>query len=305
MMPLLLEVLMHRRTFLGTSAALAAAPALSAQATNGYRYKLRYAPRIGFVSNLSIPEQLELYARNGFQQFEYNGLPSQPKESIAAIRKKMDELSMSMGVFVVNRGGWKPTAMGDRGGHKEFLEDCRNAVDLHKLVRNECATVTSGLSVPHLTFAQQTQNAVEVLKRASDIAAGVDMVLVLEPLNWKVDHAGYFVSYIEHAGEIIGTVDRPNVKILFDIYHQQITEGNLINHIRHYYELIGYFQTGDVPGRREPYSGEINFQNVFKAIHDLGFKGIIGMEHGLTVPGMDGLMKCFESYRKADDFPVS
>jgi hydroxypyruvate isomerase len=129
-------------------------------------------------------------------------------------------------------------------------------------------------------------------------------VLVLEPLNWKVDHAGYFVSYIEHAAEIIGNVDRPNVKILFDIYHQQITEGNLINHIRHYSELIGYFQTGDVPGRNEPYSGEINFQNVFKAIYELGFKGIIGMEHGLTVKGMPGLMKCFDAYKRADQFEV-
>ncbi len=296
---------MDRRAFLGTSAALAASPALQGQSGGGYRYKLRYAPRIGFVGNLSIPDQLDLYARNGFLQFEFNGLPSRPMDEITAIRKKMDELSMSMGVFVVNRGGWKPTSMGDRGGHKEFLEDCRKAVEIHKVVRNECATVTSGLSVPHLTFAQQTANSVEVLKRASDIVAGTSMVLVLEPLNWKVDHAGYFVSYIEHAGEIIGAVDRPNVKILFDIYHQQITEGNLINHIRHYYELIGYFQSGDVPGRREPYTGEINYQGVFNAIYDLGYKGLIGMEHGLSGQGMDGLMKCFEAYRKADDFPTS
>lgn len=295
---------MDRRSFFGAASALAAAPALSAQTAAAPKFKLRYAPRMGFLRDLNVLQHLELYAKHGFLQFEFNGLPSLPMDEITAMRKKMDELSMSMGVFVVNRGGWKPTAMGDRGGHKEFLEDVRRAVDIHKVVRNECATVTSGLSVPHLSFAQQTQNAVEVLKRASDIVAGTDMVLVLEPLNWKVDHAGYFVSYIEHAGEIIGAVDRPNIKILFDIYHQQITEGNLINHIRHYYELIGYFQSGDVPGRQEPYTGEINYQNVFKAIYQLGFKGMIGMEHGLSVQGMDGLMKCFDAYRKADDFSV-
>ncbi|MCZ2155431.1 MAG: TIM barrel protein, partial [Bryobacterales bacterium] len=256
------------------------------------------------VQGLPIPRQLELYAQNGFQQFEYNGLPSRSPEEVREIRKKMDELGMSMGVFVVNRGGWKPTAMGDKGGHKEFLEDVVRAVELHKVIRNECATVTSGLAVPHLTQTEQTHNAIEVLKRASDIASGTNLVLVLEPLNWKVDHAGYFVSYIEHAAEIIGSVDRPNVKILFDLYHQQITEGNLINHIRHYYEFIGYFQVGDVPGRKEPYTGEINFQNVFKAIYDLGFKGLIGMEHGLSVQGMPGLMKCFEAYKKADQFEV-
>lgn len=295
---------MDRRAFMGATAALSAAPSLAAQATPAQPLKLRYAPRVGFVGGMSIPEQLELYAKNGFLQFEYNGLPSRSPEEVAAIRKKMDELSMSMGVFVVNRGGWKPTAMGDRGGHKEFLEDCHRAVELHKVIRNECATVTSGLQVPNLSVAEQTRNSIEVLKRASDIVAGTDLVLVLEPLNWKVDHAGYFVSYIEHAAEIIGGVDRPNVKILFDIYHQQITEGNLINHIKHYYELIGYFQVGDVPGRREPYTGEINYQMVFKAIYDLGFKGIIGMEHGLSGQGMDGLMKCFDAYRRADQFPT-
>jgi hydroxypyruvate isomerase len=172
------------------------------------------------------------------------------------------------------------------------------------MVRNEAATVTSGLQVPHLTFAQQTANAIDALKRASDIVGSTDLMLVLEPLNWKVDHAGYFVQYSEHAGEIIGGVDRPNVKILFDIYHQQISEGNLINHIRHYYELIGYFQVGDVPGRNEPYSGEINYQNVFKAIYDLGFKGIVGMEHGLSDKGPGGLKKCFDAYWKADQFPT-
>lgn len=288
----------------GASSLVPGTASLAAQATAPHKYKLRYAPRIGLLQGLTVPQQLEVYAKNGFFQFEYNGLPSQSPTEIQAIRRKMDELKMSMGVFVVNRGGWKPTAMGDRGGHKEFLEDVARAVDLHKVVGNECATVTSGLAVPHLTQTQQTQNAIEVLKRASDLVAGTKLILVLEPLNWKVDHAGYFVSYIEHAAEIIGGVDRPNVKILFDIYHQQITEGNLINHIRHYYELIGYFQTGDVPGRNEPYSGEINFQNVFKAIHELGFKGIIGMEHGLTAKGMPGLMKCFDAYKRADQFEV-
>lgn len=303
---------MKRRGFLERSMVGAGAVALAqggasvaqAQTATPYKYKLRYAPRIGLLQGLTVPQQLEVYAKNGFLQFEFNGLPGQSSEEIKAIRQKMDQLNMSMGVFVVNRGGWKPTAMGDRGGHKEFLEDVTRAVELHKIVRNECATVTSGLAVPHLTQTQQTENAIDVLKRASDIVSGTKLVLVLEPLNWKVDHAGYFVSYIEHAAEIIGNVDRPNVKILFDIYHQQITEGNLINHIRHYSELIGYFQTGDVPGRNEPYSGEINFQNVFKAIYELGFKGIIGMEHGLTVKGMPGLMKCFDAYKRADQFEV-
>jgi hydroxypyruvate isomerase len=245
---------------------------------------------------------MEIYAEAGFTAFEYNGLPNHTPREVEAFRKKMDDLKLSMGVFVVNRGGWRPTALPDRSGHGRFLEDMKRAVELHKMIGNECATATSGLGVPHLTFAQQTQNCVEALKRAAEIVEKTKLTLVLEPLNHKVDHAGYFVSYIEHAGEIIGSVGHPQVKILFDIYHQQITEGNIINHIQQYWDLIGYFQIGDVPGRKEPGTGELNYQNIFKAIHAKGYRGLLGGEHGLATPGMDGLKKAFAAYRKADDW---
>lgn len=288
-----------RRNLFG--AALAAPSLLPAQKA-AHKFKLRYAPRIGYVTNLPVPRQLEIYAENGFTAFEYNGLPSHSPSEIESFRKKMDELRMSMGVFVVNRGGWKPTALPDRSGHGRFLEDVKKGIEIHKIIGNECATVTSGLQVPNLTFAQQTHNCIEALKRAAELVERTNMVLVLEPLNHKVDHAGYFVSYIEHAGEIIGGVNHPRVKILFDMYHQQITEGNIINHIDQYWDLIGYFQVGDVPGRKEPYTGEMNYQNIFKAIHAKGYKGMLGGEHGLSVPGMEGLKKCFDAYRKADSW---
>ncbi|MBL8215875.1 MAG: TIM barrel protein [Bryobacterales bacterium] len=288
-----------RRNLFG--AALAAPSLMQAQKAT-HKFKLRYAPRIGYVNNLPVPRQLEIYAENGFTAFEYNGLPSHSPAEIATFRKKMDELQMSMGVFVVNRGGWKPTALPDRSGHGRFLEDVKRGIEIHKIIGNECATVTSGLQVPNLTFAQQTSNCIEALKRAAELVEKTKMVLVLEPLNHKVDHAGYFVSYVEHAGEIIGGVNHPQVKILFDMYHQQITEGNIINHIDQYWDLIGYFQVGDVPGRKEPYTGEMNYQNIFKAIHAKGYKGMLGGEHGLSVPGMEGLKKCFDAYRKADSW---
>ncbi|MBI3279026.1 MAG: TIM barrel protein [Acidobacteria bacterium] len=284
---------MHRRSALAAPAMAGAAP------PPPHDYHLRYAPRVGLAQG-PIPRQLEIYAEWGFRAFEYNGLPRHSFEEIASFRKKMDELKMAMGVFVVNRGGWRPVAMADKGGHGRFLEDVRKAVEIHKIIGNECATVTSGLRVEHLTFAQQTQSAIDVLKRASDIVEKTRLMLVLEPLNEKVDHAGYFVVYSEHAAEIIGAVNHPQVKILFDMYHQQISEGNIINNIAHYWDLIGYFQVGDVPGRREPYTGEMNYQNIFKSIHAKGYKGILGMEHGLSISGEAGLRKCFEAYRKAD-----
>lgn len=284
-----------RRTLL---AATAAAPFLRAQSAAPFR--LRYAPRIGWVQGLPVAQQLELYARAGFAAFEYNGLPSHSMNEIEQIRKKRDELKMAMGVFVVNRGGWRPVALPDKSGHARFLEDVRKGVEIHKIMENECATVTSGLSVPHLSFAQQTRNCIEALKRAAEIVEKTPMVLVLEPLNHKVDHAGYFVVYSEHAGEIIGGVNHPQVKILFDMYHQQISEGNIINHIDQYWDLIGYFQTGDVPGRREPYTGEMNYQNIFRHLRSKGYKGLIGLEHGMSQPGEAGFQKVVEAYRRAD-----
>lgn len=292
---------MKRRQFFQTASAAAATASLAAAAPAPFNYHLRYAPRIGLAGGrIPVPQQLEKYAEWGFRAFEYNGLPSHSTAEIESFRKKMDELKMAMGVFVVNSGGWKGGAMCDKTFHAQFLKDVERAVQIHSIIGNECATVCSGLMVPNLSHDEQTLNCIDVLKRAADIVGNSKLVLVLEPLNIRVDHAGYFVVFSDHAAHIMRQVNSPQVKILFDIYHQQISEGNVINHIRQNWDQIGYFQVGDVPGRREPYTGEINYQNVFKAIHEKGFKGIIGMEHGLSVPGEAGLTKCFEAYRKAD-----
>jgi hydroxypyruvate isomerase len=292
--------LVNRRHWLAAAAGAACAGALRAQSPPAF--KLRYAPRIGWLQGMPVVQQLDMYAKAGFQAFEYNGLPNHSMKEIEEFRKKRDQLKMAMGVFVVNRGGWRPTALPDRSGHARFLEDMRKAVEIHRVMGNECATATSGLGVPHLTFAQQTENCKEVLKRAAEMLDKTNMTLVLEPLNHKVDHAGYFVVYSEHAGEIIAAVNHPRLKILFDMYHQQISEGNIINHIDQYWDLIGYFQTGDVPGRREPYTGEMNYQNIFRHIHKKGYKGLLGLEHSMSENGEAGFRKVVEAYRKADSF---
>ncbi|BDC49303.1 hypothetical protein F183_A16190 [Bryobacterales bacterium F-183] len=298
--------MISRRNLLTTTAgALAAATAAAPLSAAEAPFKLRYGPHVGWLNPEPPVRQLEIFAQAGFSAFEYNGLPSRTPQQCEEIRRKMDDLKMSMGTFVVNRGGWRQTAMPDRGPHRMFLEDVRRAVELHKIVGNEVATVTSGLGVANITFEQQTRNCVDVLKRAAEIVEKSRLVLVLEPLNLKVDHAGYFVVYSEHAAEIIGQVNHPQVKILFDCYHQQISEGNIINNINNYYDMIGYFQTGDVPGRKEPYTGEMNYQNIFKALYKRGYKGIIGLEHGMLNPGIEGFQKVTAAYREADRFATS
>ncbi len=97
-------------------------------------------------------------------------------------------------------------------------------------------------------------------------------------------------------------MDSPACKILFDVYHQQIQEGNLIPNIDACWEEIGYFQMGDNPGRKEPTTGEINYKNIFKHIHQKGFKGVLGMEHGNSMPGSKGEQAVIDAYVSCDDF---
>lgn len=288
---------MQRRNLLAAAALLR----LPAFAAPRHTYHLRYAPHVRDME-ISAEKQLEVFADQGFTAFEYNRLPKRTDAEIASLAKVKERLGMAMGVFVVNRGGWQPSALVDTRFHKDFFDDVKRAVEIHKIIGNECATVTSGLSVPGLSYTQQTTNCIEALKRAGDLVARTKMVLVLEPLNVRVDHAGYFVVRSDHGAEIIANVSHPNVKLLFDAYHQQISEGDLIHHIRQHYPHIGYLQAGDVPGRKEPGTGEINYRNVFKAVHDLGYRGIIGMEHGWSKPGIEGMIEGFEQYRKADNW---
>lgn len=293
---------MNRRDLLLAPAAWAAlAQSSNAQSPNPFR--LRYAPSMGWLGgSVSVTDHMKIYADAGFTGFEYNGLPRHSYAEIENFRKVRDSLKLSMGTMVVNRGGWRPPAICDRAAHATFFEDVKKAVEIHKIMENEVATVTSGLAVPNVSFEQLTNACVDALKRAAEMVEKTKLVLVLEPLNHKVDHAGYFVVYSEHAAEIIGRTNHPQIKILFDMYHQQISEGNIINHIRQYYNLIGYFQTGDNPGRKEPYTGEMNYQNIFKSIHAQGYKGLIGLEHGMSQPGMEGFKKVTAAYRMADSW---
>jgi hydroxypyruvate isomerase len=153
-----------------------------------------------------------------------------------------------------------------------------------------------------LAEGYQTANVIELLRRCAEIFEPHGMVMVLEPLNWFANHGGVFLQGSPQAYALCKAVDSPSCKILFDIYHQQITEGNLIVNIDQCWDEIGYFQSGDNPGRKEPGTGEINYLNVFKHIHSKGFDGIVGMEHGNSKPGKEGDMAVIEAYREVDQF---
>jgi hydroxypyruvate isomerase len=281
----------------------AAAATRSAQGTP---FRLRYAPHFGMFRHHAgedLIDQLEFMADEGFTAFEDNGMKDRPvavQEQIGATLARHD---MQMGVFVAHTIHWNEPSLttGADDARDEFLREIRESVEVAKRVNATWMTVVPGYLDLRSDMGYQTTNLVETLRRAADILEPHGLVMVLEPLNPR-NHPGLFLTKVSQAYEICRAVDSPACKILDDLYHQQITEGNLIPNIDRAWEEIAYFQIGDNPGRDEPGTGEINYQVVFGHIHAKGYTGVLGMEHGNAMPGREGERAVINAYRWADDF---
>jgi len=269
-------------------------------------FNLAYAPHLGMFRNLAGEDpidQLEFMADEGFTAFEDNSMSGREIATQEAMARTMGRRGIRMGVFVAHQIHWREPnlASGREDWREEFLSDIRAAVDVARRVDATWMTVVPGHVDLRLDMGYQTANVVESLRRAADILEPHGLVMVLEPLNPR-DHPGMFLTKMPQAFEICRAVDSAACKILDDLYHQQITEGNLIPNIDAAWEEIAYFQVGDNPGRKEPTTGEINYRNVFAHIHSKGFDGIVGMEHGNSMPGPEGERAVIDAYRAVDGF---
>ena len=270
------------------------------------KFNLNYAPHLGMFKNTvgdDPIDQINYMADLGFRAFEDNGMRSRSTSLQDKISNTLVQRGMKMGVFVAHKIYWdKPNlASGDSDFRNEFLNDIKNSIDVAKRVNAKWMTVVPGNLDQRKDMSYQTSNVIETLKRASEILESHNLVMVLEPLNFR-DHPGLFLTESPQAFQICKAVDSPSCKILFDIYHQQIQEGNLIPNIDDRWDEIAYFQIGDNPGRKEPTTGEINYKNVFKFIHEKGYDGILGMEHGNSIKGIEGEKALVDSYLKVDSF---
>ncbi len=303
---------MDRRGFMAASlggavAGVAAKTALGNTVnSSGHRFQLKYAPHFGMFRHHagSDPiDQLKFMADQGFTAMEDNGMMNRPVELQEKIAAEMERLGMQMGVFVATGDFREVTfASNDEDMRNKYLGDLRKAVEVAKRVNAKWCTVVPGCFDPGLEWDYQTTNTIDNLKRGAEIFEPHGLVMVLEPLNPFRDHPGLFLTKVPQAYMICRSVGSPACKILFDIYHQQITEGNLIPNMDSSWEEIGYFQIGDNPGRNEPTTGEINYRNIFKHIHGKGYDGILGMEHGNSQPGKTGETALLEAYRSCDQF---
>ena len=272
----------------------------------GYKYNLHYAPHIGMFKNHAGNDpidQLNFMADLGFTAFEDNDMRMRDISLQEKMASTMANRNIKMGVFVAHTIHWKEAnlASGKKEKRNQFLKEIEESVEVAKRINAKWMTVVPGHRDLRLNISYQQTNVIDSLKYACDILEPHGLVMVLEPLNFR-DHPGLFLTESPQAYEICKAVNSKSCKILFDIYHQQIQEGNLIPNIDSCWDEISYFQIGDNPGRKEPTTGEINYKNIFKFIHEKGFTGILGMEHGNAFPGKNGEIKLIESYKKVDNF---
>jgi len=227
-----------------------------------------------------VPEALALLSRLGYDAYEMFEWRSQPMlEAFVAGKKKYP---LFCACLVANKGVTAPgCGLVNPREREGFLRELNASIEAAKKMDCQQLVVLTGNELGGMPRSEQIANAVAALREAAPLLEKNGVTAVIEILNTYVNHAGYFLYYVRDGAELVERVGSPNVKLLFDIYHVQIMEGNLIENIRMNIDRIGHFHVGDVPGRHEPGTGEINYRNVFKAIYELGdrFQGSVALEY--------------------------
>jgi len=267
-------------------------------------FNLNYAPHAGMFENHAgkdIIDQISFMHDQGFRSLEDNGMMKRSPEEQSKIGSTLARLGMTMGVFVVEKGGNSANSLA--AGKKEyidiFLKGCSEAVNVASRVNAKWVTVVPGDFERNLQIGIQTGHVIEALRRGAEILAPHNITMVLEPLS---DSPNLFLQHADQTHLICKAVNSPACKILYDIYHMQRNEGQLILTMDKCWDEIAYIQIGDNPGRKEPTTGEINYKNVLKHIYNKGYKGVLGMEHGNSIKGKEGEETLLKAYREVDSF---
>lgn len=310
-----------RRDFIkkttATGAAILAAPAVfgkesfsikrKAKDTNA-PFKLKYAPSLGMFrehAGTDPIDNIKFCHDTGFRAMFDNGLPGRDPLLQEKIAAEINRLGMVLGPYVLRGDPRIPDFVLNKQEIRDMLAGVmKSSIEVTKRTGVKQALIVLGRYDDRLHIDYQTANAIDNLRFCCDIVEPEGITLVLEPLNNLINHPGLFLTRIPQAYEICRAVNRPSCKIVDDIYHQQITEGNLIPNIEAAWSEIAAFHCGDNPGRNEPTTGEINFKNVFRYIYDKKYNGVICMEHGKSVKGKEGEVRLIEAYRECDSFEV-
>jgi hydroxypyruvate isomerase len=275
---------MNRRTFLETTAATAGLAALSAEAYaagNEDLSRIGRTPHTKFAVNIEmwwrkLPflERIRKTAELGFPAVEF--WPWANKD-IEATSNLCRDLSVAVAQFTA--WGFKP-GLNEPKNHKDFVQAIKDGCRVAGQLDCTLMTVVAGDDVPGMTQEEMHRNVIEGLRMAAPIVEDHGVTLILEPMNIRVDHKGHCLYGSAPAIRICNEVGSPNMKINWDLYHMQITEGDLCGHLKEGMEAgrIGYLQLADHPGRHEPGTGEVHYNRVLQEAAKLGYDGYVGLE---------------------------
>ena len=305
---------MQRRTFLKSSLFTGAAvvlggmhpPAGAAPAGTGPKqpFRMKFSPEFGLFEDAAgkdLADQIKWGHDQGFRAWENTGLKRRPVAEQEKISQTVQKLGMDFGQFVGTLNFKEATFAGrDAALRDGVLADVQASVEIARRMNTKFVHNVLGLSDAKLPYDFQMANAIELLKRVAAIYEPHGIVMVMESMNWKINHPGMFLRTIPQAYALAKAVGSPSLKVLFDFYHVQIEEGNLLPTLDYAWDEIGYIQMGDTPGRTEPTTGEINFVKVLQHVHNKGYRGFVGLEHKTSKPGREGELATVAAYRSVD-----
>ena len=301
---------MKRRTFVQNGIVAASSFSFSALArerkteTTANVFKTKFSPEFGIfgdVAGTDLSDQIKWGYDQGFRAWENTGLKSKSVEEQEKISKTVQGLGMEFGQFVGTLTFKDVTFAGrDTSLREGVLKDIRASVDIARRMNTKFIHNVLGMADPRLPWDFQMANAIDLLKRIAEIYEPHGLIMVMESMNHKIDHPGMFLHTIPQAYALAKAVGSPSVKVLFDFYHVQIQEGNVLPTLDYAWDEIAYIQVGDTPGRNEPTTGEINYPKVIQYLYDKGYRGFVGMEHGTSKPGKEGELATLAAYRAID-----
>ncbi len=309
---------MKRRNFIRNTAAtgvalsgltsVMGAAAAESKVSNSAKFNLKYAPHLGMFNEHAGKDPIDnikFMADQGFRAIFDNGLMKKPPELQEKIASELARQGMDLGPFVLYADFKTKSFVTQDADIKEMLKDTmRKGVEVQKRTGVKTALIVPGRFDEGLEQGYQMANIIDNLRMCCEVVEPTGLELVMEPLNAWTNHPGLILTKMPEAYMLCVAVNHPSCKIVNDMYHQQITEGNIIPNIDKCYDYIGAFHIGDNPGRKEPTTGEINYKNIFKHIYDKGYEGVLCAEHGKSKPGKEGEKALIEAYRKVDAFEV-
>jgi hydroxypyruvate isomerase len=293
---------MKRRQFAQTTAAALAAPAFGQTPAPPPPKKAAVTSSVMlWTLRGSFEEKLETAAKAGLQSVELVGEHSNWTDADIDRYKKFAR-SLRIGMDTISstpNWGRMPISMVDPAQRDNLLAEVQKNLDFARKLEIPMALLMSGNNIAGKTYEEQWASLVEGCKRCGDLAAKAGITLIVEPLNTKVNHRGFYLDSCVAGLKLMKEVDHPNIRLLFDIYHEQVQLGNVIRTIQAAVQYVKVFHIADNPGRNDPGTGEMNYDNIYKAIRKTGYEGYITMEYTPLGDAVASLKKSVDGMRES------